>query len=222
MGADIPSRKVLVDRYLPKLSKCRQVQGYSALARFFYGKLDEFQDFTHYIFERKCPCYSFHVGSIGSHTVPENCSSVHHTAPMKIMCCCVQVIERIGKMLGKDLVSLLLSAVRCETTEMSIDSVHCCDLVHRVPHPDEPELMLSSRFSPLGDLRNSLDMRLRRIASEMTEKAEKAATSELSADNTAADNAAAREAGAITDASQANMWQPRVHRYSCRGQAKRY
>lgn len=87
----------------------------------------------------------------------------------------VQVVERIEQLLGQSLLSHLLAAVRCDTLEVFIDSVHCCDLVCRMPHPDEPAAVLCSRFSPLGDLRNSLDMRLRRLAGLLTDSIASAA-----------------------------------------------
>jgi trimeric autotransporter adhesin len=79
------------------------------------------------------------------------------------------------RLLGKSLLTHLLPAVRCDTLEGFIDSVHCCDLVCRMPHPDEQEAVLCSRFSPLGDLRNSLDMRLRRMAGILSDAAAAAA-----------------------------------------------
>ena len=69
----------------------------------------------------------------------------------------LQVVRRVEGLIRKDVLQLLLTALRCASAEELLGSAHVADLVHRVPG-DPPAICAS--FGPLLDLRLTMDRRL--------------------------------------------------------------
>eukprot|EP00892_Ulva_mutabilis_P010086 jgi/Ulvmu1/744/UM010_0117.1 len=68
-----------------------------------------------------------------------------------------EVARRMEGIIRPDLLKLLLAAVRCDSAEQLLASVHVADLVHRLPA--DPSVVCAS-FGPFLDLRLTLDRRL--------------------------------------------------------------